>query len=103
MIALEFVFGEKGRSTDSVADRAGVLTYQSDDKNYDAHRRRIRSLYDARGKYVHQGKHISSMDAEEIERVATQVLWSFLSVAAEGARATTEEWLRQIDYVRAAI
>ena len=103
VIALEFVFGEKGRSTDSVADRAGVLTYQSDDKNYDAHRRRIRSLYDARGKYVHQGKQISSMDAEEIERVATQVLWSFLSVAAEGARATTEEWLRQIDYVRAAI
>lgn len=102
VIALELVFGEKGRSTDSVAERVSVLTHLSHNKSYAQQSSRIRNLYDARSKYVHQGKQISSVDAEDIERVATEVLWSFLSVAADGAHITVEQWLRQIDYVQAA-
>lgn len=103
VIALELVFGERGKATDSVAERAGVLTHRSHEKSYSQQYSRIRNLYDARSKYVHEGKPISGVDAEDIERVVTQVLWSFLSVVADGTHTTAEQWLRQIDYVRASI
>jgi hypothetical protein len=102
VIALELIFGEKGRSTDSVAERVSVLTHLSHKKSFTEQCSRIRNLYDARSKYVHEGKQITSADAEDIERVATEVLWSFLSVVADGTHTTAEQWLQQIDYVQAA-
>lgn len=102
VIALELIFGEKGRSTDSVAERVSVLTHLSHNKSFAQQYSRIRNLYDARSKYVHEGKQISSVDADDIERVATEVLWSFLSIVADGTHTTAEQWLQQIDYVQAA-
>jgi hypothetical protein len=63
----------------------------------------IKQLYDARSKYVHEGRSIPPGDASEAERVAMEVLWALLSVSGQGTLSSTAEWLAKINYVSAAM
>lgn len=60
-------------------------------------------LYDARSKYVHEGRAIPETEILEAESVAMEVLWALLAVSGAGTLATTSEWLKKIDYVLAAL
>jgi hypothetical protein len=102
VIAMDFLFGDDGRSTDSIAARAAVLTHRADGNTYHQQHRRIRELYDARSRYVHAGQAISRPHVAAIDRIATQILWCFLSVSADSTYTATDEWVKQIDFVGAA-
>jgi hypothetical protein len=102
VIALEFVLGTEGRSTESVAERAAVIVFRPSGRNLEEQVRRIRQMYGARSKYVHEGRAIPEADSVEAERVAMEVLWALLAVAGRGRLASTAEWLKKIDYILAA-
>ena len=65
--------------------------------------RRIKQLYDARSKYVHEGRSVPISDIREVEQVAMHVLWALLAVAGRRELSSTSEWLKKIQYVLAAV
>jgi hypothetical protein len=103
VIALDFLLGSERRSTESVSERAAVLVYRPLGRTLDDQARRIRHVYDARSKYVHEGRAIPKPEIAEAERVATEVLWALLAVSGRGAVTTTSQWLNKVDYVLAAL
>lgn len=103
VIALDFVFGMEGRSAESVADRAAVVTHRQFGRSMEDQARCVKRLYDARSKYVHLGQSIPPADIHEAEQAATHVLWALLRVSGAGVLLNTSQWLTKIDYVLAAI
>jgi hypothetical protein len=103
VIALDLVLGLEGRSAESVAERAAVVTHRPLGQSMQDQVRRVKQLYDSRSKYVHEGRPFSSGDIEEAERVATQVLWALLAVSGAGVLSSTSEWLKKVNYVAAAL
>jgi hypothetical protein len=103
VIALDFVLGTEGRSTESVTERAALIVFRPCGRELEEQVRRIRQMYGARSKYVHEGRAIPEADIVEAERVAMEVLWALLAVAGGGRLVSTAEWLKKIDYVLAAV
>lgn len=103
VIALDFLFGSERRSTESVTERAAVMAFRSSERQLEDQVRRIRQVYDARSKYVHEGRAIPESEILEAEHVAMHVLWALLAVSGAGTLASTAEWLKKIDYVLAAL
>ena len=103
MIALDLVLGTEGRSAESVAEKAAVVTYRPLRRTLQDQIRLVKQLYDARSKYVHEGKPFPIGDIIQAEQVAAEVLWSLLTVSGSGTLSNTSEWLRKINYLAAAI
>jgi hypothetical protein len=103
VIAIDFLLGSERRSTESVTERAAVIAHRPLGRPLEDSVRRIRQVYDARSKYVHEGRTIPATDILEAERVAMEVLWALLTVSGTGVLASTLEWLKKIDYVLAAL
>jgi hypothetical protein len=103
VIALDFLLGTERRSTESVTERAALIAFRPLGRPLDEQVRRVRQIYDARSKYVHEGRTIPEVDIAEAERIAMEVLWALLTVAGNGRLASTSEWLKKIDYVLAAL
>jgi hypothetical protein len=103
VIALDFVFGTEGRSSDTVAERTAVIAHRPLTMSLRDGVRRVKQLYSARSKYVHEGRPIPAADINDAERVALEVLWTLLAVSGAGDLSSTSEWLTRIDYVLAAM
>jgi hypothetical protein len=103
VIAMDFVLGDERRSTESIAERAAVLTYRSVGRTLEEQTRRVKQVYGSRSKYVHEGRSIPDADIEDAERIATHVLWTLLSICGAGKISTTSDWLRSIDFVLASL
>jgi hypothetical protein len=103
VIALDFLFGANNRATDSIAERSAVLTHQAAGRTYDEQYKHVKDLYDARSRYVHSGRELTAAQANDIDRVATQVLWALVRVSAKQKFGSTAEWLKEVDYVQGAI
>lgn len=103
VIALDFVLGTEGRSAESVAERAAVVAHRPLGRSVQDQVRRVKQLYDARSKYVHEGRPIPVEEIKEAEQVAMEVLWALLTVSAKETLSNTSEWLRKINYVAAAL
>jgi hypothetical protein len=103
VIALDFLLGTEGRSTESVTERAAVIVFRPCGRKLEEQVRSIRQMYGARSKYVHEGRTIPEADIVEAERVAMEVLWALLAVAGQGRLASTAEWLKKVDYLLAAV
>ena len=95
--------GTEGRSAESVAEKAAVVTYRPLRRTLQDQIRLVKQLYDARSKYVHEGKPFPIGDIIQAEQVAAEVLWSLLTVSGSGTLSNTSEWLRKINYLAAAI
>jgi hypothetical protein len=63
----------------------------------------VRQIYDARSKYVHEGRPITAEHISEAEQVAMHVLWALLKVSGAGRLSSTSEWHTKINYVAAAM
>jgi hypothetical protein len=103
VIALDLLLGAEGRSSDSVAQRAALIVYRQFAVPLEQQIKHVRSLYNVRSKYVHEGRSISAKDLEAVERLCTEILWVVLAVSSRAELEDLEEWLRRIDYLYAAI
>jgi hypothetical protein len=102
-IALDLLLGSEGRSQDSVAQRAAVITHRQLDSRLDKQTQGIKRLYAVRSKYVHEGKSVAPEDLGAIERACTEILWSLLWISSKKSFSDLDEWIRKIDFLHAAI
>jgi hypothetical protein len=100
-IALDLLLGWKGSSASSVSSRSSVLTYSSANTDMESQIKRVNKLYDARSKYVHEGRIPEETALKEIEEICLCVLWCLLKVGASGEFQDVENWLNYIDLVTA--
>lgn len=73
VIALDLLLGEKGSSSDSFSTRCSALTYLVLGRGYKDLVRDCKQVYDARSKYVHEGKVPEYNAIEKIYQVSREV------------------------------
>jgi len=103
VVALDLVFGTQGRSSASLASRVATIVYRPINVPLPEAVKRLRSLYDKRSKYVHEGLSPTADDLDSVERVCLEVLWALLTVSASGHTDSIDDWLRELDLVHATI
>jgi hypothetical protein len=74
VIALDFLLGTERRSTESVTERAAVIAFRPSGRPLEEQVRRIRQIYDARSKYVHEGRGIADPPSHVRDRAVMQAL-----------------------------
>lgn len=103
VVALDLLFGMQGKSTDSVATRAAVIAHRPLGRTLVEQASLLKKAYDARSKYVHEGKSPPPECVVEAEKAATQVLWALLAVSARNDLEKLSDWLERIDLIAAAL
>lgn len=73
VIALDLLLGEKGSSSDSFSTRCAALTYLVLSREYKDLVRDCKLVYDARSRYVHEGKVPEYNSIEKINRVSKEI------------------------------
>lgn len=73
VIALDLLLGEKGSSTDSFSTRCAALTYLTLGRSYNNLVRDCKQVYDARSRYVHEGKVPEYNTIEKIYKVSREI------------------------------
>jgi hypothetical protein len=102
-IALDLLLGSEGRSQDSVAQRAALLTHRQLDLTLDKQTQEIKHLYAVRSKYVHEGQSVAPKDLGAVEHACTEILWALLSISSKKTFCDLDEWIRKIDFLHAAV
>lgn len=102
VISLDLLLGEQGQSTDSVCQRAAMLTSAQNEGDMAGEKRTLQGLYRARSKYVHEGRPVSDADLSSVERVCLEVLWTLLTARCNGIVDDPADWLGRIDFAAAA-
>lgn len=102
MIALDMVFGVKGESTRSVAERVATVTSEGRSEAAKQRKKRLQVLYDVRSGYVHQGQSCDEPLLSEVKDFCRDVGLALLRVAALPASErprTIDQWLTRLDIV----
>lgn len=103
VIALDLLFGEEGKNTDTVSRRSAVLIFRRFETDITKARRRIQELYNVRSRYVHLGERLTEMQAKEAENVCEEILSCMLRVRYQNEKSKepgfTENWLKLIDMI----
>ena len=102
-IALDLLFGEEGKSSESVASRTALIVHRPLETQFEEQEATLKKLYKARSKYVHEGTGVSADDLSVIEAACTQALWALLWVSSHGSAADIDAWLKKIDFLVAAL
>jgi len=102
-IALDLLVGSEGRSSDSVSQRAAVLTHRQLGTSLDEETQCLKRLYGIRSKLVHEGRSVRAEDLYELEHVCTEVLWAVLATSAKTEIDSVEKWIQKIEYLNAAL
>ena len=110
IIALEQVFSERTATTQAVASRTAVVAHQAIGKPYGDALSYISRLYDKRSRFVHNAAAVEYEDFENAHEVSIRVLEVLLRFSRDRDRSPSEvpqavhsEWLRKIDFIKAAI
>ena len=106
MIALDLLFGEEGKSTDSVSKRTAAVTYLALDRSYEDQVKQLKKMYAERSKYVHEGRSPSPDFTSESEKACAEVLLCMLRLqkdAEQRSSLTMNQWLRNIDLLAATL
>jgi hypothetical protein len=106
VIALDLVFGLEGAASSRIAGRASVVTHKPCRRTLAEQRARLRTIYDARSRYVHEGRPTSREQLDEAEQVCVEVLWAMLRAARllpESQATWIDQWHRQLDFLEAAL
>lgn len=105
VIALELLFGDVSRTTESVSRRAATLVFRPFVLSIADAEKKLGKLYDARSRYVHAGQPISPKLLAEVNNVCEEVLWALLRrLKRSGASGDfVERWTKELDYLYSAI
>ncbi len=103
VIALDLLFGEPGKSNDSVTRRSAVLLYQPLGISIREAKKRLADLYELRSLYVHAGSEITSERASEAKQYCVEVLAGLLKARrhkeSKKPEFLQEVWLKLLDHI----
>lgn len=74
VIALDLLFGDSSKATESVSHRAAVLIYQAFGVSLREATKQVAELYNVRSLYVHDGRPIAAEKAAVAQRCCVEVL-----------------------------
>ena len=97
VIGLDHLFGEDGKSVQTVADRTAMLTHRLRSKTFPEEVACVKRVYDVRSRLVHDGQPVTVDDLYEADALACGVLWAITRIAADGEVAAPGPWLALID------
>lgn len=105
VIALDLLFGEKDRSTQSVVGRTSVVVCRKLGRPYEYIRKEVDDIYDMRSRYVHDGDHIARDELKTAWGIVDEVRDCLLRLQAEPANLRgkfLKKWHKELDYFVAA-
>ena len=106
IIAIEQVFSEKEKTTQAVASRTAIVAHRHLGMDYATAKKHVADLYDARSRFVHQGKPATiddRMSADELGAAVIRCLMRLCLMPAVTAEGFHEGWQRRLDYLVAGI
>lgn len=106
VIALDLLLGTEGSSTTSVSTRGAALAHRGVNRSYKEVLEELKLIYNARSKYVHEGRIPDSRMANAVKAVCREVAFCLLRLQRDVKNRTTsfgEQWTKDIDFLVAAI
>ena len=100
VIALELLLNEKNSSTSSVTKRSAALTFTVLGKPYREVLEISERIYDARSKYVHEGRTPDPKLLDEVEMISREiafVLFRLRQTDANNDEGFRDQWARRLD------
>lgn len=105
VIALELLFGERTSTAESVSRRVATIVFRPLGLSIGDAKRRLEKLYDARSRYVHEGRAVEPKFLDEIKVICQEVLHALLRRLRDVGKSDdmSGPWLKDIDYVFSAL
>ncbi|PHJ63870.1 hypothetical protein VF14_08185 [Nostoc linckia z18] len=104
VIALDLVFGEKGASTKSISERVALITFKKLANNFLDQKKKLKDIYDARSKYVHECQTVETKLLEEVEVICQEVFFCMLRHRNYlQNEEDLKKWQKKIDFLVTAI
>ena len=106
VIALDLLLGDKLSTTQAVTRRSAVLHHRPRGKKFPEAVQESKDLYDARSKYVHEGRLPSDVVWDITRSICREVAFCLLRLQRVEEKRTgpfRDQWLREIDLVEATI
>lgn len=112
VIALDLVFGQEGASTEKLSDRVALVVFRklAQDRLYERRHgqqsdfyyqsKRLKKIYDARSKYVHEGREIEFKLLDELDAICKEVLFCMLRCSNNlQNQESVEKWRERLDFL----
>jgi hypothetical protein len=100
IIALDLLLGEATTSNKSVSERTAALVSLRDGKNFEDVKKAVGKLYDARSKYVHEGKSVPEdyiIEAIGLCKTVLICLLAYQKQAIKNHDSTFDKWRKQLN------
>jgi len=104
VIALDLVLGEDRSSTQSVSERVAIITFKKLANDFSKQKKKIKDIYNARSKYVHEGGNISNDLLNDVEIICKEVFFCMLRYRNYlHNEEDLKKWWKKIDFLAKAI
>jgi hypothetical protein len=98
IIALDLLLGSKEGSTESVSKRTAIIVFRGLKLDFQGAVKRLKTMYDARSRYVHAGQKVDGRLWEECEKICREVAIAYVSgIVNQGKGFSHEKWVKQLD------
>lgn len=105
VIALDLLLGDTGSSTNSVSTRSAALVFRVFNQDYQAVVKDLLRIYNARSKFVHEGKQPDSSLLPMAKKICGEVAFCLFRLQREEKYRIAgfhDRWLKDLDFVIAA-
>ena len=105
VIALDLLLGDAGSSTNSVSTRSAALVFRALNQDYQVVVKDLLRIYNARSKYVHEGKQPDSSLLPMANNICGEVAFCLFRLQREinnRIAGFRDRWLKDLDFVIAA-
>ena len=106
IIAIEYLFSEKGNTTQAVSNRSGLVGFRGMNlASWQAGRDEIKDLYNLRSQFVHAGCSVSGEEAARMVEWAREILRAILLLhksIANPEAFSLDNWKKKLDAIIAA-
>lgn len=106
VIALDLLLGDEGSSTNSVSTRSAALVFRALKRDYPIVVKDMQRIYDARSKYVHEGKPPEPTILPTLKQICGEVAFCLFRLQRDARNRVAKfrnRWLKDVDFVIAAI
>jgi len=102
VIALDLLLGDPNASTSGISTRGAALVHEALDKDYPSMWKELQRIYNARSKYVHEGRIPEAPFLDSVRTISREVAFCLLRLqkAPENRSAGFHErWIKDLDVV----
>jgi len=106
VIALDLLLGDTGESSATVSSRSAVLSFAALNRDYATLLTEMKRAYDARSKYVHEGRQPDSALLKMVESICREVAFCLLRLQCDVSNRQPgfrDRWFKDVDFMVAAV